>query len=213
MSRPHSILTVILLLALNYSSLGAYQGDLSRLAILCGKCLVGETIPAYRTTLQRWQLGRVQAWRNVDTVSGEACLCFDGNTTTTEWLHLESAPFDAYTCHVRECHENEIRLDSTTRGDEDSQDLGNIFRLSTPDSPDSCFRGETQTSAQEKSIEANAHSSPLFATTSPCRNHPLLELHSEDDYQSEEETTNQKACPRLWTIDVSAIVLLAESVA
>jgi hypothetical protein len=175
------------------------------LAILCGTCLVGETVPAYRPTLHRWHLGQVQAWRNnVDTVSGEACLCFDGNTATTEWLQLESAPFDAYTCHVRECHENETRLDNK-RHDEDSQNLKDIFRLSTPESPDSLFRGGLQTSEKENSTEANAYSSLLFATSSPCRSPSLFERNSEDDYPSEEEAANQKACPRLWTIDVSEI--------
>jgi hypothetical protein len=175
--------------------------------------LVGETVPAYRPTLQRWHLGQVQSWRNnTDTVSGEACLCFDGNTAMMEWLHLESAPFDAYTCHVRECNENEIRLDNN-RHDEDSQNLGDIFRLSSPESPASSFRDGLHTLEKENSTKINgAYTSPLFATTSPSRTPLLLDRNSEDDYQSEEEeTTNQKACPRLWTIDVSENGVLAES--
>jgi hypothetical protein len=181
--------------------------------------LVGETVPAYRPTLQRWHLGQVQAWRNnVDTVSGEACLCFDGNTATTEWLHLESAPFDAYSCNVREWRENEmIRLDNDMH-DEDSQNLGDTFHLSAPESPASLFRGGLHTSEKENSTEATAQSPPPFATASPYRTLPPIfernsevERNSEDDYLSEEETTNQKACPRLWTIDVSEIGVLAES--
>jgi hypothetical protein len=194
---PHYALTIRYPVSLN-SSLDACQGDLSRLAILCGNCLLGSTVPAYRPSIQRWHLGQVKAWRNVDTVSGEACLNFDGKT---EWVHLESTPFDAYTCHVRECHENEneFYLDRL----EDSQNLGDIFRgLSTPESPASSFRIGLQTSEKEYSTEGSAHSFPLFATASPCRIHPLLEHNSEDYYQSEEETTNQKACPRLWSIDV-----------
>jgi hypothetical protein len=125
-----------------------------------------------------------------------------------EWVHLESAPFDAYTCHVRECHEKETRFDRH----EDSQNLEGIFRLSAPESPTSSVRGGLETSEKESATEANAHISPFSTTASPCRTRPLLELNSDDDYASEEETTNQKACPRLWTIDVSAIVVLAESV-
>jgi hypothetical protein len=183
--------------------------------ILCGTCLVGETVPAYRPSIQRWHLGRVQGWRNVneDAPSGEAYLVFDdGKKSESEWVHLESTPFDAYTCQMRECHEKEkeTRLDS--RDEEHSQDISDIFRLSTPESsPASSFRGGLQTSEWERySTEAQAHSFPLFATASPCRPHPLAleRRNSADDYPSEEETTNQKAGPRLWTIDVSAIRLL-----
>jgi hypothetical protein len=103
---------------------------------------------------------------------------------------------------MRECHENETRLDNK-RHEENSQNLGDIFRLSAPESPDSFLRGELQTSGKDHPTEANTYSSPFYATTSPCRTPPLFELNSEDGYPSEEEMVNQKACPRLWTIDVS----------
>jgi len=84
----------------------------SRLVILCGRCLIGETVPAYRSSMQRWNLGQVQAWGSSGTASYknpnihstvEARLFFGG--TETEWVHLESAPFDAYTAHARVRHE------------------------------------------------------------------------------------------------------------
>lgn len=183
---------------------------------------MGETVPAYRPSIQRWHLGQVQAWRNVDTVAGEACLFFGGNINETEWVHLESAPFDAYTCHVRECHESQTLYDSrhdletmasetTGLKDKENPDLQDIFRYSTLGSPASYSRGgRNQTPERGKNSTETADTShhAHFAPRSPtCRNHTLLDCNSEDGQQSEEESSIQKACPRLWTIDVSAMVV------
>ena len=62
---------------------------------VCAKCLVGEFIPVFRPSINRWNFGQVLSFRG-DQTDNKFELSFGIPTSGREWVELASKPFEAY---------------------------------------------------------------------------------------------------------------------
>lgn len=68
---------------------------ISQRVTVCGTCLVGEFVPVYRWSKQRWQFGQVVSFCD-SKVAQQFGFAFGSGKTEHEWLDLHPYPFDAY---------------------------------------------------------------------------------------------------------------------
>jgi hypothetical protein len=74
---------------LTFASFSIHAIDFSRPTRLCGKCLLGWTIPAFRQGLGDWEFGLVEQYEN-----DKHRILFDDEER--EWVIVEVSPFETY---------------------------------------------------------------------------------------------------------------------
>lgn len=170
------------------------QGDYKmlrsyRVKRICGNCIVGEHVPAYRQTRHNWEIGLVQKYSHqvVDTFEMDFC-------GTHESVSLDADPFRAYVTHRLEEYPRTPPLDETN--------------LTSPTGrPASVFRNKSSSpkvANSDSSFDEDACLERLFGGNSDCSEPTCTENRQTDAESTPGRSVTRATQPRKWTAKVSS---------
>lgn len=78
---------------------------LTRKNLFCGDCLVGQTIPVYRPTIRRWNIGEIDYF---DRTAWAHRVVFEEDDI--EWVTVSSSPFNDYISYHKEQNSQQEKI-------------------------------------------------------------------------------------------------------
>lgn len=170
---------------------------------VCGNCIIGAIVPAFRPTMKQWNFGRIESFR---AQTGEFCLQFGCDR---EWVYLEEDPLQAYVTNYTSPAVGASELASEEKSSHwPHVEDNNLFDIATYDGNHSftSFAGQERIPEgvnhlqHDYDVDIQIDSMPRKASS---KHQQKYRLEPCSGVEKRENDGALKTGPRLWTIDVS----------